>query len=129
MPSEITATTSVARRGPVSARLTRIGLTVGQELGATVADSDAPPGVAPGVPARVLPGVGLPGGVAMPPAVGLADPSAAGEVLPAGVADSDPAPPGSTVGVRSPPAQPARTNRPASRNGARPRDAGFMIEA
>jgi len=46
VPSETTVTTSVARRGAVSARLTRTGLTVGHETGAPVEDCD---GVTPGV--------------------------------------------------------------------------------
>jgi hypothetical protein len=130
VPSEITVTTSVARRGAVSARLTRIGFTVGQELGATVAGGIVPPGVAAPVPAGVLPGVGLPVGVAVSDVVGLADPATDGEALSAGVAEPD-APLGPAVGVREPPppAQPPRTSRPATTNGARRRCAGFMIEA
>jgi hypothetical protein len=107
-----------------------MGFTVGQELGATVADGEVPLGVAPAVPTGVPPGVGLPVGVAVPGEVGLAEPSTDGVALSAGVAESDPAPLGSSVDVpEPPPAQPARTNRPASRTEARPRCAGFMIEA
>jgi hypothetical protein len=124
VPSEITVTTSVARRGLVSARVTRIGLTVGQDEGATVAGLGVPPGV-------VAPGVVVPFGVAAPGVLlGLADPSTGGDALSTGIAEPDSVSLGSTVGVRrGPPAQPARTRAPATRIGARRRRAGFMTEA
>ena len=127
MPVEIRVTTSVARRGPVSTRLTRIGLTVGQELGAT----DGGGGVPPGVAAGVLPGVTVPFGVAVPGVLpGLTEPSTEGEALPAGLVVPESVALVWMLGVREPPpAQPARTRVPASRNGARRRRAGFIIEA
>ena len=85
VPSETTVTTSVARRGAVSARLTRTGLTVGHETGAAVEDCD---GVTPGVgvpealrPEPLEPGVGE-------AVSGVPEPPAEGESLAVGVLDS-----------------------------------------
>ena len=81
VPSETTVTTSVARRGAVSARLTRTGFTEGQETGAGLADI---PGVTPAlgdaVPLRS-------GGAEAEPGV----PGSVGEVASrsSGVLDSD----------------------------------------
>jgi len=78
-------TTSVARRGAVSARLTRTGLTVGHETGAPVEDCD---GVTPGVgvpealrPEPLEPGVGE-------AVSGVSEPPAEGDALAVGVPDS-----------------------------------------
>jgi hypothetical protein len=124
VPSEITATTSVARRGLVSARVTRIGLTVGQDEGATVAGFGVPLGV-------VAPGVAVPFGVAaLGGPLGLAEPSTEGDALSTGIAEPEAVSLGATVGVREPPpAQPAKTRVPATRTGTKRRRAGFMIEA
>jgi len=78
-------TTSVARRGAVSARLTRTGLIVGQETGAPFEDCD---GVTPGAgvpealrPEPLEPGVGE-------AVSGVSEPPAEGEPLAVGVLDT-----------------------------------------
>ncbi|HZA73671.1 MAG TPA: hypothetical protein VE476_12270, partial [Propionibacteriaceae bacterium] len=83
MPSEITTTTSVARRGLVAARVTRIGLAVGQVEGATVAPFGVPPG-------GFALGVAVPFRVAVPGLLlGPAEPSTEGDALSTGIAEPE----------------------------------------
>ena len=70
LPSETMVTTSVVRRGAVSARVTRMGLTVGQVTDAL--DEPDSVDVAPGVPGAVVPGVDAAVPVAVPVANGEA---------------------------------------------------------
>ncbi|HSU35473.1 MAG TPA: hypothetical protein VLJ88_07420, partial [Propionibacteriaceae bacterium] len=121
-------TTSVALRGAVSARLTRTGLTDGQEIGAPLLDCD---GVRPGVgvpdspePEPLEPGVGE-------AESGVSEPPGDGELLDVGVLDSTVSLADGVAGVRPPvpPEQPASGRSTARAIAPTHRRAGVMGEA